>query len=62
MKIFHFALVVITAVFVQSTSAVTIGSATGLAAGTTGGGNATPVYPKDINELKSYLSDSQPRV
>ncbi|GAB9477755.1 hypothetical protein Gpo141_00014896, partial [Globisporangium polare] len=26
------------------------------------GGNATPVYPKDINELKSYLSDSQPRV
>ncbi|TYZ68881.1 hypothetical protein PybrP1_009738 [[Pythium] brassicae (nom. inval.)] len=43
-------------------SAVTIGSAPGLAAGTTGGGNAAPVYPKNIAELKAYLSDSQLRV
>ncbi|KAF2179080.1 polysaccharide lyase family 1 protein [Zopfia rhizophila CBS 207.26] len=39
-----------------------VGNATGFAAGTTGGGSSTPVYPKDINELTSYLTDSTPRV
>ncbi|KAF1313284.1 Pectate lyase, partial [Globisporangium splendens] len=47
---------------VNLASAVAIGSAPGMAAGTTGGGNVAPVYPKTIAELKTYLSDSQPRV
>lgn len=46
----------------QDSAAVTIGKAPGFAAGTTGGGNATPVYPKDIKELKALLADAQPRV
>ncbi|EQC25949.1 hypothetical protein SDRG_16206 [Saprolegnia diclina VS20] len=37
-------------------------NAPGLAAGVTGGGNATPVYPTNINELKAYLQDAVPRV
>ncbi|GAB9475442.1 hypothetical protein Gpo141_00012538, partial [Globisporangium polare] len=49
------------ALLVQIVAGIDTGGAPGIAAGTTGG-NATPVYPKDINELKSYLSDSQPRV
>ncbi|TYZ53593.1 hypothetical protein PybrP1_007640 [[Pythium] brassicae (nom. inval.)] len=56
------ALVGAVATLANTASAVTIGSAPGLAAGTTGGGNAAPVYPKNIAELKAYLSDSQPRV
>uniref|UniRef100_K3WBS4 pectin lyase n=1 Tax=Globisporangium ultimum (strain ATCC 200006 / CBS 805.95 / DAOM BR144) TaxID=431595 RepID=K3WBS4_GLOUD len=62
MKFARLALTTIAAVLVHSASAVTIGSAPGLAAGTTGGGSAAPVYPKTIWELRSYLSDSQPRV
>ncbi|KAG6951291.1 hypothetical protein JG687_00013716 [Phytophthora cactorum] len=42
-----------------STSA---GSVPGFGAGTTGGGNAKPVYPKTIKELATYLSDTKPRV
>ncbi|KAH7419721.1 pectin lyase fold/virulence factor [Cadophora sp. MPI-SDFR-AT-0126] len=38
------------------------GSAPGFAKGTTGGGSATGAYPKDINELKTWLTDSTPRV
>ncbi|KAF1961394.1 pectin lyase-like protein [Byssothecium circinans] len=38
------------------------GMAFGFAAGTTGGGDATPVYPADIKELKSYLTDDEARV
>lgn len=38
------------------------GAAEGFAKGTTGGGSATPAYPKDIAELKTWLSDSTPRV
>ncbi|RAW24473.1 hypothetical protein PC110_g19093 [Phytophthora cactorum] len=41
---------------------ISTGKAPGLAAGTTGGGNATPVYPNSLAELKNYLQDSQPRV
>lgn len=34
----------------------------GFAAGTIGGGSASPQTPKDIHELKSWLEDNQPRV
>ncbi|KAH9108405.1 hypothetical protein LEN26_014124 [Aphanomyces euteiches] len=57
MKIFAF----IAVIFTVATESV-IGAPPGLAAGTTGGGSATPVYPKTIAELKSYLGDSTPRV
>ncbi|KAF1336047.1 Pectate lyase, partial [Globisporangium splendens] len=63
MELIRFPLLLsLVALFVHSTTAVTIGSAPGLAAGTTGGGSATPVYPTTIAQLKSYLSDSTPRV
>ncbi|KAH8885997.1 putative pectin lyase A [Thozetella sp. PMI_491] len=39
-----------------------VGSAEGFAAGVTGGGSATAEYPTDIDELKSMLTDSTPRV
>ncbi|KAG3088910.1 hypothetical protein PI125_g18185 [Phytophthora idaei] len=42
-----------------STSA---GSVPGFGAGTTGGGNTKPVYPKTIKELATYLSDTKPQV
>jgi len=38
------------------------GKAEGFASGVTGGGSASPVYPKDIKELVSYLGDSSARV
>lgn len=38
------------------------GEAFGFATGTTGGGDAEPVYPADIDELTSYLTDDEPRV
>ncbi|KAL0944937.1 pectin lyase [Colletotrichum truncatum] len=38
------------------------GKAEGFASAVTGGGNATPVTPKDITELTKYLTDNQPRV
>lgn len=38
------------------------GEAFGFAAGTTGGGNASPVTPKDIEELTTYLTDDEARV
>jgi pectin lyase len=38
------------------------GAAEGFAYGVTGGGNATPVYPADIDELVSYLTSSDPQV
>ncbi|OWZ04642.1 Pectate lyase [Phytophthora megakarya] len=41
---------------------VVIGTPTGFAAGTTGGGDAKPVYPTTIKELATYLSDAEPRV
>ncbi|KAF2018283.1 polysaccharide lyase family 1 protein [Aaosphaeria arxii CBS 175.79] len=37
-------------------------AAFGFAAGTTGGGTATPVYPTTTAQLVSYLTDSSPRV
>lgn len=48
---------------VHMTNAVgVVGKAEGFAAGVTGGGSATPQYPKDITELTSWLTDSKARV
>ncbi|KAF5025007.1 hypothetical protein F66182_2958 [Fusarium sp. NRRL 66182] len=38
------------------------GSATGFAAGTTGGGSATPQTPSSLAQLKTWLEDGTPRV
>ncbi|RLN72491.1 hypothetical protein BBJ28_00004558 [Nothophytophthora sp. Chile5] len=62
MKLFQPIFIAIFALVVKSSDAFTVGSATGLAAGTTGGGSATPVYPTTISELTSYLKDSTARV
>lgn len=43
-------------------SPVVKGTPMGFARGTTGGGNAPPVHPKTINELKAYLTSPQPQV
>ncbi|OHE91913.1 pectin lyase [Colletotrichum orchidophilum] len=51
------------AVVANLTSAQTvIGKAEGFAAGVTGGGSAAAVTPQDIDELKKYLTDNEPRV
>ena len=39
-----------------------VGKAEGFATGVTGGGNATPQYPKDIKELTTLLTDTTARV
>ncbi|KAI9745096.1 MAG: hypothetical protein M1818_001374 [Claussenomyces sp. TS43310] len=39
-----------------------VGTPTGFATGTTGGGSAIPAYPSDIAQLKSWLTDSVARV
>jgi pectin lyase len=39
-----------------------VGKAEGFAASTTGGGSATPQYPANIAELKTWLTDSTARV
>ncbi|KAH6633506.1 pectin lyase fold/virulence factor [Boeremia exigua] len=39
-----------------------VGTAEGFATGVTGGGSATPQYPKDIKELTAWLTDATPRV
>ncbi|KAJ3517807.1 hypothetical protein NM208_g14655 [Fusarium decemcellulare] len=38
------------------------GTPSGFASGTTGGGNASPQYPSSIDQLKTWLTDSTPRV
>jgi pectin lyase len=51
------------AAFVSKCIAVgVVGTPTGFATGTTGGGSATPGYPADIAELKTWLTDSTARV
>ncbi|KAI7552051.1 polysaccharide lyase family 1 protein [Hortaea werneckii] len=42
-------------------SSIVSGSAPGFATGVTGGGNAEPVYPNTIEDLKSYLTSSEPQ-
>ncbi|KAE8389492.1 pectin lyase fold/virulence factor [Aspergillus alliaceus] len=39
-----------------------VGAAQGFASGVTGGGSAEPQTPRDINELKAWLTDDTPRV
>lgn len=46
----------------HATAAGVQGTAFGFASGTTGGGNASPAAPKDLAELKAWLSDDTPRV
>lgn len=43
-------------------SSVVTGTPMGFAKDTVGGGNATPVYPKTIAELKTYLTSDSPQV
>ncbi|KAG1690409.1 hypothetical protein DVH05_028197 [Phytophthora capsici] len=50
------------ALVAQSATAITIGSPSGLATGTTGGGDAAPVYPKTTKELVALLRDPAPQV
>lgn len=46
-----------------TTAAISVsGSAEGFAKPVTGGGDASPVYPKSTDELVSYLGDDQARV
>uniref|UniRef100_A0AAV1TJT0 pectin lyase n=1 Tax=Peronospora matthiolae TaxID=2874970 RepID=A0AAV1TJT0_9STRA len=45
-----------------SAGSLVSGAAYGFATGTTGGGDAKPVYPKTNKELETYLSDAEPRV
>ena len=46
-----------------TTTAISVsGSAEGFAKPVTGGGDASPVYPKSTDELVSYLGDDQARV
>lgn len=60
MKVFAFAAL---ASLVHLASAVgVVGKAEGFAVGVTGGGSATPQYPKDITELSKWLTDSTARV
>ena len=44
-----------------SAAGTVVGKAYGFATGTTGGGNAAAVYPKDITELKALLQDDVAR-
>ncbi|EEY55541.1 pectin lyase, putative [Phytophthora infestans T30-4] len=62
MRFFRPVLIAVLALFVQNTEAFTVKSAPGLAAGTTGGGSATPVYPTTTAQLVAYLKDAVPRV
>ncbi|GMF21117.1 unnamed protein product [Phytophthora fragariaefolia] len=56
-----FALAFAQSCFTCGASVVT-GTAPGFAAGTTGGGNAQPVYPTSIKELTAALAGNEPRV
>ncbi|POM68310.1 Hypothetical protein PHPALM_15547 [Phytophthora palmivora] len=58
----QFALAAALALVSKRTSAFTIGSPEGLAAGTTGGGKGTVVYPTTNEELVTYLNSSEPLV
>lgn len=39
-----------------------VGTPSGFASGTAGGGDATPAAPRDIAELTEWLTDDTPRV
>lgn len=46
----------------RAISSVVSGSPIGFASGATGGGNAKPVYPTTIADLKKYLTSKDPQV
>ncbi|PVH68806.1 polysaccharide lyase family 1 protein [Cadophora sp. DSE1049] len=46
----------------RAISSVVTGTPFGFASGVTGGGNAAPVYPKTIADLKKYLTSTSPQV
>ncbi|KAI9993051.1 hypothetical protein PInf_015108 [Phytophthora infestans] len=54
--------VVLAQLELAAAASIVTGTAPGFAAGTTGGGDAKPVYPTTIKELTTYLSDTEPRV
>jgi pectate lyase len=60
MKFFH-VVALVSLAHVASAIGV-VGKAEGFATGVTGGGSATPQYPKDITQLTSWLTDSTARV
>ncbi|OBT88362.1 hypothetical protein VE02_02346 [Pseudogymnoascus sp. 03VT05] len=59
----HLSVIVASAIFAARAMAVgVVGTPEGFGKGTTGGGSATPQYPADITELKTWLTDSTARV
>ncbi|KAL4770730.1 pectin lyase fold/virulence factor [Aspergillus nidulans var. acristatus] len=50
------------AFLLRSASAQVVGTPSGFAAGTTGGGNATPQTPSSLDELVEWITDDTPRV
>ncbi|KAH7364725.1 pectin lyase fold/virulence factor [Rhexocercosporidium sp. MPI-PUGE-AT-0058] len=62
MKSATFVLAFLAAFAGRCAAAGVTGSAPGFAKGTTGGGSAVGAYPKDIAQLKTWLTDSTPRV
>ncbi|ETL89613.1 hypothetical protein F441_11939 [Phytophthora nicotianae CJ01A1] len=58
----QFAIVAALALVTRSANGFTVGTPEGLAAGTTGGGNGTIVYPTTNQELIAYLNFSEPLV
>ncbi|KAE9093658.1 hypothetical protein PF010_g17397 [Phytophthora fragariae] len=58
----QFALAAALAFVAKDASAFNVGSAAGLAAGTTGGDGGEVVYPTSTSELIAYLNDTEPLV
>ncbi|KAF1787352.1 Pectin lyase fold [Phytophthora cactorum] len=59
---FQFTLAAVLALAANTASAFTIGSPSGLAAGTTGGVGGETVYPTSTSELVAFLNDTEPLV
>jgi pectin lyase len=59
---FQLAFAAALALVAKNANAFTIGSPEGLAAGATGGGNGTVVYPTSTSELISFLNATEPLV
>lgn len=59
---FNLLLSVFTTLLASAASQKVSGAAQGFAQGVTGGGSASPVTPKNIKELVTYLTDKTPRV
>ncbi|KAG3075998.1 hypothetical protein PI125_g21627 [Phytophthora idaei] len=57
-----FTLATVLALAANTASAFTIGSPSGLAAGTTGGAGGETVYPTSTSELVAFLNDTEPLV